>query len=88
MEIKLNSDLNAVTRTRGLTPKVAKAAAEGAPASFEASEGLNQALAANPEVRPDEVARARALIASEQYPPDVMVERIARLLALHWGQSE
>ena len=88
MEIKLNSELNAVTRAGGLPQKAAKGTVPGAAAAFAAAEALNQALTATDDVRLDEVARARSLVANEHYPPAVMVQKIARLLALQWDQSE
>jgi hypothetical protein len=44
------------------------------------SQRLGQALAAQPEIRREEVARARALIANPNYPPLAIIEGLAKQL--------
>ena len=61
------------------TPEVADSEA----ASFEQTRALEQKLSQVPDSRPDQVDRARALVADVQYPPQEMMNRIASLLALH-----
>lgn len=58
---------------------------QGGGASFDQAAQLNQALRQTPEVRPDVVARARLLTGDLKYPPDLTIQRIARLLAIQLG---
>ena len=51
--------------------------------SFPASDSLKNQLNAISTIRPDQVARAKALVADPNYPPDYVVKRIAVLLAHH-----
>jgi hypothetical protein len=46
------------------------------------SESLNQALSDTPEVRPDKVAEAKALVQDGSYPPAVIIRKISALLAI------
>ena len=55
--------------------------------SFEETHRLNQSLAATPEVRADQVARAKALIADSNYPSEKQLDKIANLLARNWQQE-
>jgi hypothetical protein len=43
---------------------------------------LNQALAQTTDVRPEKVAQAQDLIQNPSYPPEVLVQKIAALLAI------
>jgi hypothetical protein len=45
--------------------------------STEHAAFLNSQLAAQPEIRPDVVARARALAADPSYPPMAVIQKIA-----------
>ena len=42
---------------------------------------LTAQVAAQPTVRPDQVERAKQLLASPNYPPRAIVESVARLIA-------
>jgi hypothetical protein len=81
MQINFNPDHPSVARVNGPMTKPAPASADSAPISFDQSEALNQALAQTPDTRSEVVTRARNLVASDQYPPDFVLHRIARLLA-------
>jgi hypothetical protein len=48
---------------------------------FTAATQLAKKLAATPEVRSDEVARAKALIADPNYPNTATIEKVARQIA-------
>jgi len=48
---------------------------------------LTPALAETPDMRPEAVARARELIEDVHYPPAETTQRIARLLALCFGEN-
>jgi hypothetical protein len=41
-----------------------------------------------PDIRPDVVARARALVADPQYPPAETIRKIANLLAINFDSAE
>ncbi|MGD1019098.1 MAG: hypothetical protein ABSA12_07235 [Verrucomicrobiia bacterium] len=49
---------------------------------------MNSALQQTPDVRPEAVSRARALITDAQYPPQSMIHDISRLLAANLKQNE
>jgi len=49
----------------------------------ERTQALEQSLRDAPQVRPEVVDRARALVADVKYPPDEVLDRISALLALH-----
>lgn len=57
--------------------------AAGDPAPFAAAQGLDRSVRELPLVRPEQVERARSLVADVKYPPQEMLNRIANLLALH-----
>ena len=44
-------------------------------------------VTATPEVRADQVARAKALIADPNYPSEKQLDKIANLLARNWQQE-
>lgn len=46
--------------------------------STESHAALGVSLARNPEIRPEEVARARALAADPSYPPVAVMKRVAQ----------
>jgi hypothetical protein len=56
------------------------------PESMTGTTGLQDQLNALPEVRPDKIERAKALAADDSYPPDYLLDRIARLLAIQIEQ--
>jgi anti-sigma28 factor (negative regulator of flagellin synthesis) len=47
------------------------------PVSFSASDSLNSQLSTLSTVRPDQVARAKALVADGNYPSDEVLHRVA-----------
>ena len=56
--------------------------------AFEESRRLNQALTGTPEVRADQVARAKALVADPNYPSTEQLGKIAGLLAANWQRED
>lgn len=44
---------------------------------------LQAALAQTPAVRPQKVAEAKGKLADPSYPPEVLIQKIASLLAIH-----
>ena len=68
------------------TPRPTEAKQVGRPSDtntpdFVAANKLAQQLAATPDVRADEVARAKALIADPNYPDDATIRAVARQIA-------
>lgn len=51
--------------------------------SLEQSAALLTALADTPDVRPEEVERAKQLIGDVRWPPEETIRRIAELLAIN-----
>lgn len=66
-----------VNQTRLRSPQ-----SESDTTSFQHAEALDQSMQATPEVRPEAVARAKALISEVRYPGDETIRGIASLLAL------
>jgi hypothetical protein len=60
-----------------------QAAAHGDDTSFQVSAALQDKLKNTSTVRPDVVARAKALVSDSNYPPGYVLDRIAVLLAIH-----
>ncbi|MDB6093965.1 MAG: hypothetical protein JWM32_1527 [Verrucomicrobia bacterium] len=56
--------------------------------STESAAALHDALAADPEVRPAVVARARALVADPAYPPMSVLKRVAEQIVASPDLSE
>lgn len=49
---------------------------------------LREALAASPEIRPEEVSRAESLAVDPNYPPLAIIERVASMIAASHDLSE
>lgn len=80
MEIKPNSSFGPVPV--GETPPTHRPRrTEGDAGEFRGTEALQRALAQIPDVRPEAVARGQALAASDEYPPQEVVRRLAAMLA-------
>jgi hypothetical protein len=59
----------------------------GDEAEFNQVKALDRALEEIPDVRTEEMLRAKDLFASVQYPPIQLIHRISRLLAKEWDQA-
>ena len=80
--MKVNQHRNLSSATTVSRPVAGQNPTAAAPTNdFTAATQLTKNLAATPEVRSDEVARAKALIADPNYPNPATVEKIARQLA-------
>ena len=89
MEINLNTNIDSVTRTNGLTTRGAEVGRINEQVSFENSRALNQALGSLSNVRGDVVKSAQSrVLGSVPYPPEETVSKIAHLLALNFGQTQ
>ena len=52
------------------------------------ADALNSALEQTPAVRPDKVALAKGLLADTTFPPDALINGLARLLAVKLAGSQ
>jgi hypothetical protein len=66
----------------GAVTRPAASSGSGNAASLDAFTAFNEKLDALPLSRPDKVSAGVSLIASQQYPPEDLVDRIATLLAI------
>jgi hypothetical protein len=88
MEIKFNPTRMA-TSDSGISQAVASRADPPAVApagSFENTAALESKLQDISLVRPQQVDRAKALVADVMYPPDTLMNGISVLLAIHLSQ--
>jgi hypothetical protein len=88
MEVKLDTEFISIARITNSATRPRAVAATGQDASFGQTDALNGALAQAPDVRPGEVERAKAFVSTESYPPQVMMQKIARLLAVMSDESQ
>jgi hypothetical protein len=88
MEVRLDTEIISVARITNSATKPKAVTATGPEVSFGQTEALNGALAQVPDVRPGEVERAKAFVSTESYPPQVMMQKIARLLAVMSDESQ
>jgi hypothetical protein len=66
---------------RQTATRPAKALTEDSSVSFEATQSLQQARSQAPQVRPEKVAQASALLSDGNYPSDAVMNRLAGFLA-------
>jgi hypothetical protein len=84
--MEINLDLNARRVPAEAVPPSAPRAharSETTNTEFRAADALEQALKAQPDVRPDQVAAGRWLVGQPTYPPRETIQKIASLLAMH-----
>lgn len=60
--------------------------APGDAGDFAEANALRQALESTPDVRPEAVEQARALVVTPNYPPEEMVRKLSQLFALEFGR--
>lgn len=79
INMKINAgSVNSVTPAKRSAPAAASAAAEGA---FADSTALDASLKGTPDVRPEAVERAKALISDPNYPSADTVAKLSNFLA-------
>ena len=88
MQINPNSNIGAVASASAQPPVPAKAKSTGNVVSLSESQALNAAVSQTTDVRAAEVARAVHLVNDREYPPDAIMDGLAKLLALQAGRSE
>jgi hypothetical protein len=80
--MKVNQHRNLSSATSVSRPGAGQNPTAAAPTTdFTAATQLAKKLAATPEVRSDEVARAKALIADPNYPNTATIDKVARQIA-------
>lgn len=77
----------AVTMPRADKAGTARKTAGRDEVGFSATAAVEDALRTTADVRPEAVARARALVAQEDYPPDATLVALARLLAMNLSKE-
>ena len=87
MQITPNNGSGPVSRNWPKATPPASGATSSEGASFDGAAALNRALADTPDLRADQVERARLLIGNVNYPPAQTIRRIASLLASHLGEK-
>lgn len=89
MKVNQNHNLPsaAPTHQRKTADLTAAPAPAAATTDFAAAAQLAGKLAATPEVRGDQVARAKALIADPNYPNTATINKVARQLAENISSS-
>ena len=80
MRVETNSELSRIGRIQAATP-LRKTPTEPKMVDLGKTDALNAALKATPDVRAEQVARARALIRDPGYPSDQVVYQVAKVLA-------
>jgi hypothetical protein len=80
MRIDKNSEIVRAAKLQAAKP-ARPTPAEPIKVDLAKSDALNAALKATPEVRAEQVARAKALIQDPGYPSDKVVKQVAEVLA-------
>ena len=80
MRVDANSEISRVPNIKAPKPP-RKTATEPKMVDLAKTDALDAALKATPEVRADQVARARALIRDPGYPSAKVVDQVAEVLA-------
>jgi hypothetical protein len=88
MEIKLNRNIDSVTRVASTSAKASRPIGANSPLSvFENSRALEARLGEIPDVRPEVVQTGRRLVGDPAYPPRETIQRIATLLAMEMAKE-
>jgi hypothetical protein len=86
MEIEFNASRGPNTGANAPVTKRTEPTPVQGEVSLDRTEALKRSVQGLPLIRPDQVDRARALVADVKYPPQEMLNRIANLLALHMSK--
>jgi hypothetical protein len=84
MRVNQHSELNGMTGVSA-SSQTAESRLERDRLAFAGAEALNQALQQTPPLRAEEVARAKELLKSSDYPSPVVTAQVASLLAQYMG---
>ena len=88
MEIEFNIGRVSPTEPNQPVAKRSTSPVASAAVSFSASDSLKAQLDQISTVRPEQVAKAKELVADAHYPPDYVLNRIAVLLAIKTKAAE
>jgi hypothetical protein len=88
MQVNLNTSPNLSVRGLESPPVAREPKGPSDQAVFNSAAALDRALAEVPEVRAENVQRAKDLFTSVQYPPVQMISRISRLVAVQWNAAD
>ena len=83
MEIKSNMGAGGVPEMTPSKRSAQSSQSSSDGVSFTSSQALDAALESSPNVRPEQVQRARELINDPNYPPMVTIRKFSALLAIH-----
>jgi len=81
MVVEFNTGGTNYIPIRPASARAASPTADASSASFDASASLQQTLQQSPQVRPEKVAQASALLSDGNYPSDADLSRLAGFLA-------
>jgi hypothetical protein len=87
MRIEPNSEPMGMRGIQSRTPAAQPPVAQDK-LDLGAAAKLNRALEQTPDVRADKVARAKALVADQSYPPKAVLGQVAEALASQNGGSD
>jgi hypothetical protein len=87
MRIESNIELSRAAKAQAPVPS-RKSPAEPNKVKLVKTDTLGAALEAMPDVRAEQVARARALIRDPGYPPETVVDQVAESLARRIRSAE
>jgi hypothetical protein len=89
MEVNPNAGVSPLQRATSRAPVTPPAKPQaGDSTSFQGTDAVNGALQQTPDVRPEAVSQARALINDAQYPPLSTIRTISQLLAGNLNEDE
>jgi hypothetical protein len=95
MEVELNPGLNVnagssqpVARQNSIQTSDNNIQPSDTTMSIGRTQALEQTLQETPQIRPEMVARANALVADDNYPSDETLNQMAGLLAGHLGSLD
>ena len=87
MEVNLNVNSARPVASTNPQPKVIIQAGSTDAVEFGGASALRDSFDKIPDVRPDVVARARALVSKPNYPPTEIIKKIATLIAYGMDQK-
>lgn len=82
MEIKLDVNTPKVQAVNGPQPAARSAKAAEPKVEFSNAAALDRALKATPDVRSEEVERARKLVNDTNWPPPETIQKLSTLFAM------
>ncbi len=87
MEIEFNTGRIPQAESSPQAAKRTSVPDASAAVSFSASDSLKSQLSSLSAPRPEAVAKGKQLVADASYPPDYLLDRVAKLLAISGNSS-